>query len=68
MGFAVFVFLAAAAALVCGAVGLSMMPLHRRSFTAMTAEELARYRQGLIIALAGMLPLLLTGIICLTKF
>lgn len=51
MGVAFLIFLAAVTALICSAVGLSMMPLHRRSFSAMTKEEHIKYRHGLMVIL-----------------
>lgn len=59
MGFVIPLLLLVAVTFAGAAVGLNMMPLHRRSFSVMTAEERARYRRGLTITLASSAPLLL---------
>lgn len=59
MSLVILVLLLDAVALAGVAVGINMMPLCRHNFSAMTAEERARYRRGLIIALTSLAPLLL---------
>lgn len=59
MGFVILLLLLGLIALVGAAAGLHMMPLHRRTFSAMTREEHARYWHGLAIVLVSLVPLLL---------
>lgn len=59
MGFVILILMLSLVALVGVAVGLHMMPLYRRTFSAMTREEYAQYWRGLAIALVSLAPLLL---------
>ncbi len=68
MELAVLLVLEVFVAIVSVSAGLDMMPLYRSRFSDMTAEEHARFRRGLLIALAGMLPFLLTMAALTPKF
>ncbi len=60
MGIVILLVLEVFVAIVCLGVGLDMMPLYRSRFSDMTAEELARYWRGIIIAVVGVFPFLVT--------
>lgn len=59
MGFAVLTCILVVIAFIGACAGISMLPLHRRTFSVMTREERARYWHGLAIVLASSSPLLL---------
>lgn len=68
MGIVVLLVLEVFIAIVSLGSGLNMMPLYRSRFSDMTVEELARFRRGLLIALAGTIPFLLTMAVLTPRF